>query len=387
MGNLHCIHLYNKPDQQNDSDSTLNIKKDNFPNQESPVSRNNYNYLKNTNNKNIINEALERKITLGTYLNIAEYKKIINPQFLNYIETNRLKYQEYFHPNINTYKPSPIQFQDGNIYYGNWNSEGEMEGYGIYFIKEKNITTDGVWKKGKIIYGRIFFPNYDIYEGYMKNSSPHGKGTITFMNKEIYKGDFVDGEMTGKGTFIFKDKSNYTGGIKNGIFNGEGSMKWIDGTEYHGNFLDSTLNGKGKIYNDNIGEKYIGNFFKNEFNGYGIYYNKNGDVYEGNFENGIKKGKGKYKRNDNVQFNIEWDNDLPNGKGVITFNKDILEGFWRNGNIIRKEIIKGNIDVFRELDLNLKPIKRSLNASSLPNLNNYENKISQFTAGTEYSTI
>ena len=386
MGNyLYCIYSNKKTDdQQNDSDTILTNKKNKSHNKEKPVSINNYNYLKYTNN--IINEALERKISLGTYLNISEYKKIINEKIFNYIETHRLNYQEYFPSNVNIYKSSPILFKNGNIYYGNWNSEGEMEGYGIYFIKEKNITTEGIWKKGNIIYGRIFFPNDDIYEGYMENSVPHGKGTIIFMNKEIYKGDFFNGEMTGKGIFIFKDKSNYTGNINNGIFNGEGSMKWIDGTEYHGNFLDSTLNGKGKMFNDIFGEKYIGNFQKNEFNGFGIYYYKNGDIYEGNFEYGIKKGKGKYKRNDNIEFNIEWDYDLPNGKGIINYYKDKLEGFWRNGNIIRKKIIKGNIDVFREIDLNLKPIKRSLNPSNLSNLNNYENKISQFTIGTEYTT-
>ena len=385
MGNLYCIRLSNNIDNQLENNNESKNEKIFSTNREEPISRYNYNYLKNRND-NIINEALERKISLGTYLDISEYKKIINETTLNYIETHRLNYQEYFPSTINLYKSNPIQYPDGNIYYGNWNSEGEMEGYGIYFIRDKNITTEGVWKKGNIIYGRIFFSNYDIYEGYIKNSSPHGKGTIKFINKEIYKGDFVKGEMTGKGTFIFKDKSNYTGSIKDGIFNGEGSMKWIDGTEYHGNFLDSTLNGKGKIFNDNFREKYIGDFYKNEFNGYGIYYYKNGDIYEGNFENGLKKGKGKYKRNDNVEYDVNWDNDFPNGEGIITFNTDKLKGFWRNGNIITKEIIKGTIDVFRELDLNLKPIKRSLHPSSLPYLNNYDNKISQFTVGTEYST-
>ena len=386
MGNLYCIFREDKTGQQNDSNTNINFEKNNTPNQENPISRKNYTTFININNNNdIVNEALERKISLGTYLDISEYKKIINEKILNYIEAHRLNYQDYFPSTINTYKSSPIQFQNGNIYYGNWNSNGEMEGYGIYFIKEKNITTEGIWKKGNIIYGRIFFPNYDIYEGYMKNSYPNGKGLILFINKEIYKGDFVNGEMTGKGTFIFKDKSNYTGNIRNGIFNGEGSMKWIDGTEYHGNFLNSTLNGKGKMFNVNLGEAYNGNFNKNEFNGNGIYHYKNGDIYEGNFEQGLKKGKGKYKRNDNVEFDVNWDNDLPNGKGIITFYKDKMEGFWRNGNIIRKEIIKGNIDTFRELDLNLKPIKKSLYPSSLPNLNIYDTKISQFTTGTEYS--
>ena len=385
MGITNCDFLKFKKDQQNDLNANIIFTNNNSTNQKEAISRNNYNNFINRNNYNIINENLERRISLGTYLNKLEYKKIINEKILNYIETHRLNYQEYFPSNLKIYRANPIQFPNGNIYHGNFNGDGEMEGYGIYIIKEKNVTTEGVWKKGNIIYGRIFFPNDDIYEGYMKNSSPHGKGSILFMNKEIYKGDFVNGEMT-KGTFIFKDKSYYIGSFKNGVFNGEGSMKWADGTEYYGNFLDSTLNGEGKMFNNNLGEKYNGNFNKNEFNGNGIYYYKNGDIYEGNFECGLKKGKGKYKRNDNIEFDLNWENDLPNGKGIVTFYKYILEGFWRNGNIIKKEIIKGSIDVFRELDLNVKPIKRSLNPSFLPNLNDYDNKISQFTVGTEYST-
>ena len=353
--------------------------------QENFLSQINKNHKKN--NETLKESYLEKNALLGSYLTVSDYKNTLNKNIINYIENHKLNYQEYYPSPSNTYKSYPIKFKNGDIYHGNWNIDGQMEGYGIYSIKEKNLITEGIWKKGNIIYGRIFFPNNNIYEGYIKNSLPDGKGTINFANNEIYKGDFVKGEMTGKGTYIYADKSYFTGEIKNGIFNGEGSMKWINGTEFHGNFLDSTLSGKGKIFNDKIGEKYIGNFDRNDFDGYGVYSYNNGDIFEGNFEHGIKKGKGIFKRNDKVEFDVIWEDDLPNGKGVVVYNKFKLNGLWRNGNIVNKEIIKGNKDIFNEIDLNIKPSKICLYPSSLPHLNIIDNDVSQFVIGTEWNLV
>lgn len=390
MGNCENINLINQSEGEtifcnifgSSEDNNNSNKKDNF------LSRINNNFSpKKNNNDNLIKSNLEKKSPKGSYLTLSDYENSVNKKIINYIQNHKLNYQEYYPSPLNTYKSYPIKFKNGDIYHGNWNIDGQMEGYGIYSIKDKNLITEGIWKKGNIIYGRIFFPNNNIYEGYIKNSLPDGKGIIYFANKEIYRGDFINGEMTGKGTYIYADKSYYTGAINNGIFNGEGSMKWINGTEFHGNFLDSTLSGKGKIFNDIIGEKYIGNFDKNDFNGYGIYSYNNGDVFEGNFEHGIKKGKGIFKRNDKVKFEVIWEDDLPNGNGVATYNKFTLNGLWRNGNIISKEIIKGNMDIFKEIDLNIKPSKICLNPSSLPHLNIIDNDVSQFVIGTELSLV
>lgn len=390
MGNFENTNLINQSKGEEIFCNICGISEDNniINKQENllPQINNNYSPIRK-NNDTFIKSNSDKNTPLGSYLTISDYKNSVNKEIINYIENHKLNYQEYYPLPLNTYKSYPIKFKNGDIYHGNWNIDGQMEGYGIYSIKEKNLITEGIWEKGNIIYGRIFFPNKSIYEGYIKNSLPNGKGTIYFVNKEIYKGDFVDGEMTGKGTYIYADKSYYTGKIKNGIFNGEGSMKWINGTEFHGNFLDSTLSGKGKIFNDKMGEKYIGNFDKNYFNGYGVYSYNNGDIYEGNFEHGIKKGKGIFKRNDKVEFEVEWDDDLPNGNGIVTYNKFKLNGLWRNGNIVHKEIIKGNIDIFKELDLNIKPSKICLCPSSLPYLNIIDNDASQFVSGTELSLV
>ena len=32
-----------------------------------------------------------------------------------------------------------------------------MEGYGIYYIEDRKIITEGIWHEGNIIFGSIFF--------------------------------------------------------------------------------------------------------------------------------------------------------------------------------------------------------------------------------------
>ena len=325
--------------------------------------------------KNKLNEKIPQ---LGKIIHLREYEQLINENIILYISKNKLNYKNYLPNNSITYLSFPIKFENNNVYYGNWNENSEMEGYGVYYINDQKVVTEGIWIKGNIIFGRIFFPNGDIYEGEMKNSVPDGKGKISFSNGENYIGDFVLGEMTGNGTFIFADKTIYKGGIKNGVFNNEGILKWNNGTEYHGYFVDSLLCGKGKIFNIQ-GEEYDGDFDKNEFNGHGIYLFNNGDQYEGNFEYGIKKGKGRYKRNDKITFEGFWNDDLPNGKGTISYKGNKIKGYWRNGTLIGSpEIEEGNIEIFNNIDLDIKPDKVNIYPNSLPHLATGDASTSQF---------
>ena len=38
----------------------------------------------------------------------------------------------------------PIQFENGNIYSGNWNEKLKMDGFGQYYIKEGNLFVEGI---------------------------------------------------------------------------------------------------------------------------------------------------------------------------------------------------------------------------------------------------
>ena len=340
--------------------------------------------LLNQNEKEIklnkIKNNLQNKLSeIGIFIPINEFKPLINPKINEYMQTNKLDIQNLLPSNISTFKPGPIKFKNNIIYNGSWNKNYQMEGQGIIYIPERKIIAEGLWVQGNIIYGRIFFPNGDIYEGKMKNSLPDGEGKLNFANGESYEGDFKQGEMTGQGIFIFSDKTIYIGDIEKGLFNGKGKMKWDNGTEYEGTFIDSSLSGEGIIFNSYQNESYQGMFEKNEFNGNGIYYYKNGDIYKGNFEFGIKRGNGKYiKGNEQIIFNGIWNADLPNGNGIITYKGNSLKGFWRNGIYIEDKEIEENInDNFYNIRKDIKPFQNSLIPNSLPHLSSNDSNVSK----------
>ena len=383
MGNCKCeIHFHENEGEANIDD----IKGSQAINSNRPVEIiSQYSQVtareKGTKLNKMKNNLKKKLPELGNYISITEYRNLLNEDISNYMETKKLNINNYITPNLSTFKSEPIQFKNNNVYYGNWNEKSQMEGYGVYYIKDRKVITEGVWIEGNIVFGRIFFPNGDIYEGEMKNSVPEGKGKFLFANGENYEGDFKKGEMTGEGIFRFSDKTEYKGSIENGIFNGKGSMTWENGTQYNGNFIDSSLCGNGTITNIQK-EKYEGNFDKNEFNGYGTYYFNNGDEYEGNFEYGIKRGKGIYRRNDSVVFEGIWNDDLPNGNGVISYGGNKLKGFWRNGILVgNSEIEEGNIEIFNNIDKDIKPNKFSIFPSSLSHLAVADSNVSQFIQG------
>jgi hypothetical protein len=330
---------------------------------------------------NIKNKLNDKISEFGKIIHLKEYENNINENIRMYIAKNKLNYRNYMKRDSNTYFSFPIKFENNNIYYGNWNDNIEMDGYGIYFVNEQKVVTEGIWNRGNIIFGRIFFPNGDIYEGEMKNSVPDGVGKISFSNGESYEGNFILGEMSGEGTFIFADKTIYKGGIKNGVFNGKGIMIWNNGIKYDGHFLDSLLCGNGKISNGQ-GEEYVGNFDKNEFNGKGVYTFNNGDQYEGNFEYGLKKGKGIYKRNNETVFEGHWSEDLPNGEGFIYYQGKKLKGFWRNGTLIRSpEIEEEN---FQNIECDIVPERANISPNSLPHLITCDSSTSQFIPNNNF---
>ena len=378
MGNCNCaIHLH-----QNDNEARIDNMNRSQENDTSKANEIESQYSQKETKLSKMDSNLEKKLLeFGKFIQTDEFIKKIHEDIYKTIKTQKINVNKYIR-NLKTYKSNPIQFNaNDDIYWGTWNENCEMEGHGIYYLTEKKIVTEGVWIKGNIIYGRIFFITGDIYEGEIKNSLPDGNGQIEFANGELYKGDFKQGEMTGKGKFIFSDNTEYNGGIENGIFNGKGKMKWENGTEYDGDFTDSSLTGRGEITNMQ-NEKYKGEFDKNEFNGEGTYFYNNGDEYEGSFEYGIKRGKGIYRRNDKVVFDGQWNDDLPNGNGVLSFEGNKLKGFWRNGILIgNSEIEEGNIENFNGIDTDIKPNKITIFPSSLSHLSISDSSVSQFVQG------
>ena len=352
MGILQCRHLCQIKEMEekldiinynynfNDNSPKKNLTNDtklSKTNIETPYSNNNFdeNYIS-------FKKSFEEKLTLiGKYISFSEFEYLIPEYAKQYMTENILDISQYLTPEIKTYEIKPVEFIGGNVYKGNWNENGEMQGYGQYYLKEEKVLAEGVWREGCLIFGRIFLPNGDLYEGGFKNSIFNGFGKLTTNDGEIYEGNFVNGEKSGFCNYLFPDGTIYNGNILNGFFNGEGNMKWNNGIKYEGHFSHSSLAGFGIITNLE-GDKYEGFFNKNLFNGKGKYYFDNGDIYEGNFEEGKRKGKGIYIRNDGFIYNGEWVNDLMNGFGKIKYKEFCINCIYRNGEICEIEIFNQN---------------------------------------------
>ena len=90
---------------------------------------------------NKIKTNLDQKLPeIGNYISVDEYNSFITQDINNYIQNNKLDYKNYLSPNVQTFLANPIKFKNNNIYHGNWNKDGQMEGYGIYYLNDRKIT-------------------------------------------------------------------------------------------------------------------------------------------------------------------------------------------------------------------------------------------------------
>ena len=183
MGSNYCVQYCHKNGiEQNNTNKENNINMNQFSSNFASFSQHNYN--------NFTKKFNSKLHFLGKYFDISEFRKIIPKTAYNYMIQNVLNIPANIVQKKTTYEMKPVQFENGNIYSGNWSDKYKMEGYGQYYIKDANLFVEGIWLEGKLIFGRIFFPNENIYEGGIKDSSFNGKGKLIYNNGDIYIGEF-----------------------------------------------------------------------------------------------------------------------------------------------------------------------------------------------------
>ena len=323
-------------------------------------------------NKNIINN--------GDYITEDDFNTFIPEEIKNFIQKNPFEINQENMKSF-SFEVEPFQFTNGNIYKGKWNKNLEFNGSGKYYLSQEKIFIEGFWENGQLKFGRLFFPNGDIYKGEIKDSKYHGKGKLISMD-EVYEGDFVNGEKNGKGKLVFNDKTIYEGNFENGEFKGQGKMIWNNGYKYKGEFKGPVLSGKGVLSTPN-GDIYEGDFENNSFHGKGKYkFNKTGNNYEGEFQFGIKKGKGIFNCLNKYIYEGNWDNDLPCGIGKVTnWEKTcVLKSIWRFGKIAEEPFYEsGSEEDFKSINLNIiGDEKMDLDIKALTHLNYVENDSTQY---------
>ena len=332
-------------------------------------------------NKNFFLEFENKIKSLGKLISEEEFQMAISQNINIYMQNDPFPFNR---KNFLSHKMRPVEFNEGNIYYGEWNENYEMDGYGKYYLKEEKILCEGIWEKGELKTARIYYPNGEFYEGEMANSSYNGKGKFINDKKDEYTGEFLDGEKNGQGKIIFNDGTEYNGHFSKNNFTGYGEMFWKNGMEYKGYFNDNYLEGIGEMEGDN--EKYEGNFEKNLFHGKGKYTYYNGDEYEGDFEYGIRKGKGMYKQKNGLIFDGMWENNLPNGFCKIKLNGKIIKCNYHNGKIIGRPVDEDEIyfNDYIDYDFYVENMKLS---KRLPHLEDPDFMGSQYRAGTVLSFL
>ena len=326
----------------------------------------------------------------GENMTKEEFESIIPKEIQKIMKENPLKINS---DNLNekyNYEIEPIQFNNGNVYQGQWNKDFKMHGLGKYYLSNDKVFAEGIWEKGELIFGRVFLPKGDIYEGEIKNSEFNGKGKLMSNNGDTYDGDFVNGEKTGYGKIVFSDGTIYEGNLEKGEFKGKGHMIWKNGYDYTGEFKGPILNGKGKL-SVSDGDIYEGDFENNLFHGKGKYtYAKSGNIYEGEFQYGVKKGKGIFTTQE-YKYDGNWDNDLPCGFGNVTNlkNNGIMKCIWRYGKMAEEPTFEQvNEDDYNSIDLNIiKPEEMNLSTKGLPHLDIVENDSTQYKIGESLSFL
>ena len=307
-----------------------------------------------------------RFLELGKYIEKKQFNRKIPEQVQNFRTDNKFSIPNKLNIIENVYLKDPLQFdENGNIYNGNWNENAQMHGYGEYYIETEKKFIEGVWYNNNLVYGRIFYSNnylFDLYEGYINNFLPNGKGKIFFSTGDKYKGDFREGRREGTGKYVFSDKTEYKGKFINNKFDGKGTIEWTNNIKYEGEFSEGYLNNEGILF-DKEGEKYEGNFKNNFFEGKGKYTFEDGSTYEGSFALNLRNGEGIFiKSNDEFRYEGNWVNDYPNGSGTFIKGNIIIEGTWENGKNKKYSITNaGQNNEFKENDLNFN--------SKIPNIN------------------
>ena len=230
-------------------------------------------------------------------------------------------------------KIKPItQIENGALYYGEWDSEGNKHGRGIQLWPDGSKFY-GYWINNKAnIKGKLIHKDGDIYEGEWVDDKAEGYGIYSHIDGAKYEGYWKDDKQEGKGKEIWPDGNSYEGEYVGGNKQGKGKFIWSDGSVYEGDFMNNNIEGKG-IYRWADNRVYNGEWKNNQMDGYGEFTWPDGRNYKGGYKNDKKEGYGVFKWSQGQEYRGNWKNGKQHGEGEI-FNpqtKECKKYIWENG--------------------------------------------------------
>ena len=142
------------------------------------------------------------------------------------------------------------------------------------------------------------------YEGFVNDKNePHGYGKMMYPNGDMYEGNFENGIKQGTGTMIFHTACIYIGEWNNDNMEGSGYMKWPMGDYFYGEWkngdpyygtkyflqpnapYDAPIEGRYCVYTGTFDGGGL-------LSGWGTMRWPDGDVYVGQWENNVRSGWG-----------------------------------------------------------------------------------------------
>eukprot|EP00953_Heterococcus_sp_UTEX-ZZ885_P028894 15399-Heterococcus_DN1.PRE.1 len=169
-------------------------------------------------------------------------------------------------PQVTNWLPRPgmakvrmVTYANGCIYEGYFDSERMKTGNSKYTWMtpgpeegDEPIVSacyEGIYVEGKKAgYGKMTYPNGDVYTGEWKDNRTHGQGTYRYKTSgDIFSGSWEHGKKVGQGLYQFgADDSIMEGAWLNGTIT-EGTWKFRDGTIYTGKFTNGKPVGAGSF--------------------------------------------------------------------------------------------------------------------------------------------
>lgn len=221
------------------------------------------------------------------------------------------------------------KFADGTCYRGAYANDF-MNGLGVYTF------TAGAGGSG-------------TYEGEFVDGEFHGRGKLTYLNGTIYEGSFVNGKREGFGLLVLPPPGNmsrcrppspgrssrggiYEGYLKDGLPHGRGKYEYADHSLYEGEFRFGIFHGNGVIQSSTTGDVYDGQFRDGSEHGLGRLVMSNGVTHEGDYRKGAMEGLGRVQFQSGDFFVGGFTgNGLPHGHGIHVKNGVCKEDVWQLG--------------------------------------------------------
>ena len=225
-------------------------------------------YRKKFNNELLFEENLSN---LTSYLNNENKYSLLDEEQITESDINNL-FKNYppLNDGINIEIKPITQIENGALYYGEWDKNGNKHGRGIQ-----------LW------------PDGSKYTGYWINNKANKKGILIHKDGDIYEGEWLDDKADGFGIYSHIDGAKYEGYWKDDKQEGKGKEIWPDGNSYEGDYVAGNKQGKGKfIWSD--GAVYEGEFMNNNIEGKGVYKWPDNRIYQGTWKNNQMDGYGEF---------------------------------------------------------------------------------------------